>query len=349
MSMLPYYFLFLIPAGGALIPGQYTDGVKRAFWCSAGALFIMLIGFRHQVGGDWGSYLSHYACTVDASFVFALVTNDPAYGALNWAMAHLGWGVYGVNVVCALIFVAGLWRFLRLQPLPWLGLIAATPYLVIVVSMGYTRQAVAIGFGLWALAVLQQARFRRFFFYVALGALFHKSAVILFPFGFVMGDRRTRIRDGIFWGGLALGIGVILLQEKFDSMWTQYVEQQMESTGALVRVAMNALAGVVVLLWGRALRIPDSVRPVYKAMALICIVSLPLTLVISTAVDRVALYMIPLQILVAARFPLAFRHNEVQYMAYVSIVFSYAAVLWVWLNHASHAPAWLPYQNILFV
>ena len=46
----------------------------------------------------------------------------------------------------AVPFTYGLFRICRQQPNPWLALVVATPFLIIVVGMGYTRQAAAMGF-----------------------------------------------------------------------------------------------------------------------------------------------------------------------------------------------------------
>ena len=71
--------------------------------------------------------------------------------------------------------------FCRDQPNPWLALLAAVPYMLVVVGMGYTRQAVALGFALLGLAALGHGRTRAFVIWIAIGATFHKSAVSLLP------------------------------------------------------------------------------------------------------------------------------------------------------------------------
>jgi len=69
----------------------------------------------------------------------------------------------------------------------------------------------------------------------------------------------------------------------------------------------------------------------------------------STAVDRIALYFIPIQVVVFARLPLLLRHRIRPGTVAIGIVLGYAAVLYVWLNYATHARYWLPYQNMLFL
>jgi hypothetical protein len=68
----------------------------------------------------------------------------------------------------------------------------------------------------------------------------------------------------------------------------------------------------------------------------------------STAVDRMALYLAPIQLYVWGRVPLLFRDSAARSAIAVSISATYAAVLWVWLNLGVHAQYWLPYRNVLF-
>jgi hypothetical protein len=60
----------------------------------------------------------------------------------------------------------------------------------------------------------------------------------------------------------------------------------------------------------------------------------------STAVDRLALYVMPLQVAVLSRFPLAFGRR----MGTFIVVLYSLAIEFVWLNFATHARFWIPYQ-----
>ena len=65
----------------------------------------------------------------------------------------------------------------------------------------------------------------------------------------------------------------------------------------------------------------------------------------STAVDRLGLYLIPLQLLVLSRIPDSFAVYEASARRLSGLVVLYsAAVMFVWLNFASHAGYWLPYR-----
>ena len=103
---------------------------------------------------------------------------------------------------------------------------------------------------------------------------------------------------------------------------------------------------------------PGAGRPSFKRRALKWLVmGLYFVIPSSTAVDRVALYLQPLQLMVFANLPealgrrrcakngTAIRSGNLTNSGWVLLVLAYyGAVEFVWLNFASHAPAWLPYR-----
>jgi hypothetical protein len=254
--------------------------------------------------------------------------------------------LYFVNTASAAIFSWGLVVFCRAQPRPWLALVVAIPYLVTVVAMGYTRQSVAIGLAMLALVALTDRKLLRFVVFVALAATFHKSAVILMPLAVLAGTKH-RLWTA-FWVGLVSVIFyVLLLQDSVASLQSGYIEAQYESQGAALRLAMNAVPAVVFLWLGRRFVMPPDERTFWTWMSLaaLCFVVLLLVSPSSTAVDRVALYWIPLQLFVLSRLPNAMAGRGGQKAFWVRAVVAYSAVvLFVWLFFASHAFAWLPYQ-----
>jgi len=67
----------------------------------------------------------------------------------------------------------------------------------------------------------------------------------------------------------------------------------------------------------------------------------------STAVDRLALYCIPLQMFVGARLTDLNLVKVSKRIITVIVIFAAASIQLIWLNFAITAFAWLPYKNIL--
>ncbi len=309
-------------------------------------LLTLMIGFRFEVGGDWNAYLIFVGDLQGESFGAVLGFGDLGYQILNWLGANVGGGVYFVNMVCSTLFGLGLASFCRNQPRPWLALMVAVPYLVIVVSMGYTRQGVAIGLAMLAITKLHISDIRRFLLWITLAALFHKSAVILMPFA-IFATSRFRFLTFV---GLAIPLALLLallLQLQLDYFLYNYIEAEYESSGAGLRIAMNAIPAVVFLAFNKRFSIEPHMRIFWLLMAwgaLLLIIVLMLS-PSSTAVDRVALYWIPLQLFVLSRLPDAIGVPGRRNPFWVTLIVVYSStVMLAWLFFADTAHAWLPYR-----
>lgn len=146
---------------------------------AAAVFLIVFIGLRHEVGDDWNNYLSWLEVARGADLAAALQFTDPGYALLNWLGANWFGGIYFVNFACAVLAVIPLVIFCKRQANPALALLIAVPYVITVVYMGYTRQSVAVGFGMLAMLAVQQRAIRQYLIFVTIAALFHKAAVCL--------------------------------------------------------------------------------------------------------------------------------------------------------------------------
>ena len=339
--------MFLMPASAAILQPRIRAAPRLGpAWLAAWLALTLLIGYRLQVGADWGSYAEAVYRASGRSIADVLMGSDPAYGLLNWLAWHFGWGIHGVNLVCGALFGLGLIVFCRQQPRPWLAMAVAMPYLAIVVAMGYSRQGVAIGLAMLGLAALAHKSSLRFVGWVALAALFHKSAIILLPLA-VVASRRGRIWTAAWVGATAILIFALLVDEHADALLRTYIAAEYSSQGAAIRVAMNAVPALIFLAFRRHLAPDAHLRRLWTWMGLIAL-SCVLLLVISpssTAVDRLALYFIPIQIFVFARLPdLGGGDRAMTNGLLFATLGFYGVSLAAWLNFAPHAIAWLPYR-----
>ena len=218
-----YWTMYLLPMLMVLSPFRGTKDFRLAGWWVVGIAYTLLIGLRYEIGADWFTYLEISVGSSSVDFVEAILSGDPGYTAFDWLSTKAGAGIYGVNLVCSGIFMAGLISFSRRQPLPWLAFAVSVPYLLIVVSMGYTRQAAALGFIFLALGELQGMRVARYVLLVAVAATFHKTAVALMPLAlFTPGTVRVRRIIGVVF--LFVLTAGLLLMEQLDILWTRYEE-----------------------------------------------------------------------------------------------------------------------------
>ena len=344
--MAVYWLMFAYFAVGTALTSE-----RRQTWRSpipvlllAGAVFICLaIGLRYKVGADWETYRFLFSYAAYADLGRAIAVGDPGYQFVNWLVQRLGGDLWLVNLICGSIFTWGLFRFARSQPDPWLCFAVAIPYLVIVVAMGYSRQAVAIGIIMAGLAALiRGGSTLRFAIYVAVAALFHKTAVAVFPL-VIFSAERNRLLNALAGIACAFLLWDIFLAESVEGFVENYIKTEYSSQGAAIRLAMNLVPAVFFLAFGQRLRFDQREYRMWRYFSVAALI-MPLLLLVlpsSTAVDRLALYLIPIQVAVLPRLQYLFKGQAFGR----TLVLLYAGVvLFTWLNFAAHAQYWVPYN-----
>ena len=342
--MLIYWAIFAFFALGAVADVSRTPDLRRPRpgWVLGGACILIMIGCRYEVGADWDTYQFMFSYTGFVSFWQSVSIGDPSYQAINWIVRHLDGEVVWVNIVCAALFTWGLFRLARVQPYPWLAILVAVPYMVIVASM-YTRQAAALGILMAGFsALIRGGSLARFVVYVLFAATFHRTAIAVLPL--VVLSRPTNRFINIL-GGVAAFYALfdVFLADSMEDFVSGYIERQYSSQGAAIRVAMDVLAASVFLIKRKAFGFPEAEDRMwfYFAMASFAAVFFLVVSPSSTAVDRLSLYLMPLQVVILSRVPFVFTSRHLGVLLVASYCF---AVQFVWLNFARHAQFWLPYQ-----
>jgi hypothetical protein len=345
--LLPYWLLFGYFGLGALFGRARDDPAERFARppLMLAALFVaVMIGLRYKVGTDWPTYVAMFRRAGALPLTQNLQNGDPGYMLVNWLVQQGSGPFWVVNLVCGVVFAWGYYRFVSVQADPWLAALIGVPYLVIVVAMGYSRQAVAIGILMAGLADLIQNRgFWRFFIYVAIATLFHSSAIVMLPLA-IIGLNRQRLAQFTIVPALGYLVYTLIFSTKLDQFVESYIHRRWNSQGALIRVLLCALPAVVYFVYRRRLRFTEDEFVLWRNFSVAALACLALLFVLpsSTAVDRVALYILPLEIAVLSRLTFLIK-NRTQARILVTL-FSFS-VLYVWLNFAANAGDWLPYRH----
>lgn len=347
--MLAYWILFTWFALGAVDYRRrnFDSGKQRLFLGAAVVFTAAFIGFRYEVGGDWYAYVEAFELARYEDFASAVASSDPGYSIVNWLASRLGVGIWAVNLVCAAIFMWGLFRFARHQANPWLAVLVAVPYLIIVVAMGYTRQAVAIGIIMAGLVKLgERPSMVRFGLYVLSAALFHKTAIIVLPLVAFAAAQNKWVMVGI-GGVMGAMLYYLLIAATIDQYLIVYEVADYDSQGALIRVVMNLPPAAIFLLLSKRFQLPEFEMKLWRNFSLAAFSALALLMLMqsSTVIDRVALYLIPLQLFVFSRIPSLFDPKGRQSGPWTLAIVAYSALVQaVWLTGANHAEFWLPYR-----
>ena len=346
MLMIPYWVIFAYFAAAVSLPWKTRpEHVNyHPFLSLGGILVALLIGLRFKVGADWSAYefMFHYAAMRD--FRTVLQVGDPGYQALNWVVRQIGYDIWLVNLICSSIFSWGLIRFCRSQPDPWLSALIAIPYLVIVVAMGYTRQAVALGIMMAGLAgFIRNGSALKMAVWIAIAAVFHKTAVIAFPI-IALSSTRNRVVNLLVATASFIVLYDYFLGDAMDRFVENYIRTAYSSQGAGIRVGMNLLASIIFFLTANRLGFSTTLeRKLWRnfSVAAVGLAVLLFVLPSSTAVDRMSLYVIPLQLAILGRVP---RVMQSHFMGNLVVISYLSLVQFVWLNFAQHAKFWIPYR-----
>ncbi|MFA0441915.1 EpsG family protein [Vibrio sp. 10N.222.51.C12] len=354
--MIVYWFLLFIvillsvlERKKCLTVGSIAELPVR--WVFLFFFMTLVIGFRFEVGGDWGAYLRYFERMEGLSLSQALLLKDPGYQIINFVAYNLGGGIFLVNAICGALFCFGLMSFCTSQPRPMLALVTAIPYMVIVLGMGYTRQGCALGFGMIALNSLVHKSTFRFSMWIIVAALFHKSAVLMMPVAALLSSRSKMV--SFAWIAIAILLAYFtVLEDSIDGFYTNYVEAEYQSQGAFVRVLMCFFPALIFICFRGAFDMKKRSKELwtwYSIYSFLMLVALFVTTA-STAIDRVALYLLPIQLVVFSHLPEVLGSSNGNNTKWVIIIcLYYILVQFIWLFFSANSSAWVPYQFAPFL
>jgi hypothetical protein len=347
--MLPYLLLTTaIALVAILFPQRRPDPLA---WGLAFVVLVLFVGLRHKVGMDWNNYLIMARYVDGHTLVDSLSVAEPAYAILLWISVKLGLGVYGANLVGALIFFAGLFRFARTTPLPWVALTVAMPILVVVVAMSANRQTISIGILLWLIARWESTSLLGRVAHVLAAAAFHLSAIFFLMFAALGLDMRRSYRVIL---GLVMAVSTFaFLQlsggaEYYDSLYVSGQSALVNSSGATQHVLLNGLPAAMIIA-GKTMRERLFPNVLLRQMALLALALVPAAYLYSVASGRMTLYLFPVSMYALSALPGVLDGAALRALARTALCVCMCAVLVFWLSFANSRNAHIPYSNALLV
>ncbi len=316
---------------------------------------VIFIGFRFEVGCDWYQYIFNID-SFRIPFIELINSSsflmEPLYKLLAWFVATNNLGVYGLNIFSASIFSYGLVNFCKKTNRPWLTLLVAIPYFVIVMAMGYTRQSIAMGILLIGYGKLIKKETYQFIYYCFTASFFHISSLITLPMllPYLKIRKKSDFFKIIFAVLIFSSLAIIILYPFVERFLLGYVDQVYEAEGSYLRFSLTAVPTVLFLFLRNRLHINSSEL---KFLNSICYLTIILGILLffiksTTIIDRLLLYIIPLQLYVIGNFS-DFNLFIFSKRLTTFLIFLYCVLVqYVWLFYANHAICWVPYKNILW-
>ena len=318
-------------------------------WIVAFIALTLFVGLRHNVGMDWNNYLRMiWKVTVIQDYSSLFLVSEIGYALLLVLGDKSGYGIYGVNLLTTLVFMAGLFCYARRTPEPWIALVVALPFYVMVFAMSANRQALAAGILIWLLAYWQTSSILKRFIWIIFAALFHISALLMLAFVVSSMTANRLVKIVVPGFVLMVALGILLFTNIGEYYAVSYLASgTVESEGALLHVSLNALPAMLYFLFPsqRSRLFPTTVL---KHMAFAAVAMLPLALISSVTAGRLSLYLFPVSLWVFAALPSCVA-PKYRVLIRTLIATSMMAVMLVWLNFANSAHAHLPYRNALLI
>lgn len=251
--------------------------------------FILIFGFRFEVGVDWFNYIEVYKRHISSKSFFD--TTEIGYKLINFIAYYINKEIVVSILISTILFITfTLYGISRLNLNPYYFFVLIAPYHFVMSGMNFTRQSIALSIIIMAFGFLLQKNKMQFLILVFLSGLFHTSAWCFFPLVFIKSKFRY-----VF---ITILIVVPLLIFQMLTNYNQYISSNIDSAGLFLRlIYLLPCAFFAFINYSKF-----KYDLVTKRLTLLVILSVPLILVISllstTIADRFAYYFIVVDTLI---------------------------------------------------
>ena len=345
--MTTYFYILLLPATLSIF---FIDSKKNSKFILTilYLIFVVFVGMRHKVGMDWNNYVLRYMSIAGNTFAESLYAmTEPGYSVLNWLMSQAGYGIYGVNFVCAVIFMSGLFAYATKCKNVWTAIAVAMPYLVLVVSMSATRQSAAIGIFFLLLAFWEETSTVTKSLAIAIASMFHAAAVIMLVFVAYKSNVKNIYKIIMYIAMMVVAYYVLLLTDRYEYYQSLYIQKNIQSSGAFFHMMLNFVPAFIYILMYNKFRAIGESDGMTFTIAVSSILLTPALLISSTGADRLSLFLSAIQLKVYSALPYIQKKPSGRMLIQLCILIYAFGVMYVWLEYSNSAFAWIPYNTIL--
>lgn len=321
--------------------------IEKFIWIITIFLLSIFIGFRNEIGGDWTHYEKFYYKVADFTFG-EILTSSLVYIYINKIAYYLEIQIFGVNFICAVIFMFSLATFLNQTDNKWLALAISFPIIILILGMGFARQGLAFSFSLFLIKALEEKKLFKSFIFAILSILTHKSAIFISSFLIFI----------YFWYHkkylyLLLSASIpIFFASLFWNHYNHYVYfyagsgQHMFSYGSLPRSLLILFVAIIFLTYKKKFNNMSEYQVfIYSSFSLIIIFLFPFSIISSIFADRLLLYLYPLKLAFISFANL--KDKSLNFVIFL-ICSAYFFYLILWISHGVNAYKWVPYKFIGF-
>ena len=213
--------------------------------------FVLFIGFRHNVGGDWYLYVeAAKKGTIYKSIDDTVIT---IIYFLSYKLFNTG--IYGVNIITSLILVVSINKFLSIFNFKFfsLSMFMFFPVLIIIGAMGFVGQTIAFSFGLIAISNLIQKKFFKFYFFCIIATLSHISGFFFLLFTICIFKQKISLIFSLFCVFIIGLIYYFYNINELNRVFYFYLGDglALNSKGAIPRIFLTSIFAFIFLIFLR--------------------------------------------------------------------------------------------------
>jgi len=318
---------------------------------------IIFTGLRNNIGGDWIIYNENYIANGEEfSFNKYNIRSDYGWELISYLSYKLGFSIHMLNFISSIFFFLCLHNFIKIYYSKLLVYIISFPIIIVILLMGYSRQAIAFAFLLLILSSLFKDRFLPAFIYLCIGIFFHKSLILFFLLFLIFPRKlidkvfakKIYFLSIIFLFFLLFLIFFIIKQDLYNLYLNYFgaaVNKNPIAQGAYQRWLINFIPALLFLIFYKKFNTNIIERRIILFFSLFSIFSIFFINYYTTGIDRYLYYFSLIQIYVFSSLPILFQ--KYKKIIETLIIIYYSSVLIIWFNFAHHKNAWIPYENLI--
>ena len=334
-------------------------------------IIIILIAFRHEVGGDWATYKENYELMGSVGLISGLEAFSSKIPFLIvYFSKDLNLNIISETAFLGLIFSFFYIRYLRSTKLFFLSLFITFPVFVVLAGMGYVHQGVSIIICWQILINYQQKSINEIIGYIVFACLVHLSALFFLFFlipKFLLKEKSLTIKKSIDkYLPIVIVIIIFLYLVDINFIETLYFDLYVKinaylfndyykSYGTLIRIFLFIPSiyillkiDLVFLKQKTNLQFLNLIKTTLYVMLIIALLSVVNRgSLLYAFVDRLFICLIFFQVIMANLYYEQYKlkdHIIVDLLIYLLPL----GYLFIWVHFSKYAPWWVPYNNILF-
>lgn len=339
-------------------------------------ILIFISGLRYEIGGDWENYQIQFEgfSTIGFPSLAIFTSSDPFYIITNVISHRLGFGFIGVNLLCSTIFFLGFYTYFKRYENTIIGLVSTFLLLFVILSLGFTRQCLAIGFILLFLNACCNKKFFTQFIFGVLALASHKSSLIFFIFytisvilnelPFLYNNRKKiflkyKYQIIIFLISIIVFFIIFLIRD-LERLFNVYINQERDihidihqartAPGVMFKFPLVLFFSFLYLISRRNMKFINKYeRYIFDTYLILSLSLLPFVGFFSLFVDRAIIYCYPFIGLVVCKYAQTKIKEKFKIYFYLICSLISLIILYIWFEFANHSNYWIPYKNYLFL